>query len=89
MRIDVIRKQNFATTTSILPMHPRHWSKNAPGRPKLSAPPRGACRRQSAQIAHLALQIVLQADLVQQADLRFQEIDVFFGVVQNALQQVA
>ena len=43
----------------------------------------------SAHLAHLALQVVWQADFVDQFDLGFQKIDVLFGVVQNALQQVA
>ena len=43
----------------------------------------------SAQLAQLALQVVLQANLADQIDLGFQKIDVFFGVVENALQQVA
>ena len=43
---------------------------------------------QSAQLAHLALQVVLQADFADQLDLGFQEVDVFLGIVQDALQQV-
>src|SRR3546814_14159574 len=37
----------------------------------------------------LALQIVLQADLVDEFDLGFQVVDVLFGVVQDVLEQVA
>lgn len=43
----------------------------------------------SADLAHLRLQIVLQPDLVDQVDLGFEEVDVLFRVVQNFLQQVA
>ena len=38
---------------------------------------------------HLALQIVLQAHLVDEFDLGFEEIDVLLGVVQDFLQQIA
>ncbi len=40
------------------------------------------------QLAHLALEVILDADLVDQVDLRFQEVDVLFGIVKDALQQV-
>lgn len=40
-------------------------------------------------LAHLRLQVVLQADLADQVDLRFEKVDVLFGVVQDLLQQVA
>ena len=43
----------------------------------------------SAGVAHLGLQVVLQAHLADQIDLGFQEIDVLFGVIQDLLQQVA
>ena len=42
----------------------------------------------SADLSHLALQVVLQADFSDQFDLGFQKINVLFGVVQYALQQV-
>ena len=42
-----------------------------------------------AEFTHLALQVVLDADLAGQFDLGFQEVDVLFGVVQNVLEQVA
>ncbi len=41
------------------------------------------------QLAHLALQVILDADLVDQVELCFQEVDVLFCVVKNALEQVA
>lgn len=43
----------------------------------------------SAQLAHLALQVVLQANLANQLNLGFQEVDVLFGVIEDFLQQVA
>jgi hypothetical protein len=43
----------------------------------------------SAQLAHLALQIVLQANFANQLNLGFQEVDVLFGVIEDLLQQVA
>src|SRR5690606_33176994 len=49
----------------------------------------GANRRGSAVYFHLALQVVLQPHLADQFDLRFQIVDVFFGVVQDVLEQVA
>src|SRR5436190_5024541 len=42
-----------------------------------------------AHVAHLRLQVVLQANLGDQVDLRLQEIDVLLGVVEDALQDVA
>lgn len=39
----------------------------------------------SADLAHLRLKVVLQAHLANEVELRFQEVDVFFGVVKNAL----
>ena len=48
-----------------------------------------AARRSSAQLAHLRLQIVLLTHLGSQLDLRLQKVDVLFGVVQDALQQIA
>ena len=40
-------------------------------------------------LAHLRLQIILQPDLADQVDLRLQEVDVLFGVVENLLEQIA
>ena len=40
-------------------------------------------------VAHLRLQVVLQANFGNQFDLCFQKVDVFFGVFQDLLQQVA
>src|SRR6476620_8352771 len=43
----------------------------------------------SLNLAHLRLQIVLQPDLADEVDLRFEKVDVLFGVVQDLLQQIA
>ena len=34
------------------------------------------------------LQVILHADLAQHVDLGFQEVDVFFGIVENLQQQI-
>ncbi len=43
----------------------------------------------SGDLAHLGLQVVLQADPADQVELGFQEVNVFFRIVKNALEQVA
>ncbi len=68
------------------------------GKPNIKTHPKGfepkssAARRlepSSARLSHLALAVVLQAHFVDQIHLGFQKVDVLFGVVPNALQQVA
>ena len=39
-------------------------------------------------IPHLALQVVGQTHLVDQLQLGFEEVNVFFGVVKDVLQQI-
>ena len=43
----------------------------------------------SGHLAHHALVVVLQADLGHELKLRFEEIDVLLGVVENLEQQIA
>ena len=40
-------------------------------------------------VIHLRLQVILQTDFRNQVFLRFQPVDVFFGVVQYVLEQFA
>src|SRR6478735_7305878 len=56
---------------------------------KSGALPRSPGRARLLGLAHLRLQVVLQADLADQVDLGLEEVDVLFGVVQDLLQQVA
>ena len=65
--------------------------KRAEARFDFSARFRGPIWRSVAllHIAHLRLQVVLQAHLADQIDLGFEEVDVLLGVVQDLLQQVA
>ena len=42
----------------------------------------------SVHFAHLGLQVVLQAHLADEVDLRFEKVDVLLGVVEDLLQQI-
>ena len=63
------------------PEGPCAWCKRSRRRP--------FARISSAELAHLTLQIILNADLAHQIELRFKKINVLLGVVENHLKQLA
>lgn len=59
---------------------------------KLSALPQGGWEEWKLRplaVAHLRLQVILQPDRLHQVELRFDEVDMFFLILQNALEDFA